>query len=174
MNGYSKNLSLLSRSCIQYLLVLTKVSLVYKTFFQSLAFLLYIINLFYCSVQETLSPDLFAASADRGGATWEGGANGWRLKKRRPEHCFPVISELVHTTAVACCLLSVHLLILIPVGMHPRNHRKTFLLPPWFNTSLSSVKDRLEQLMRELWQKWRDDLKYKCVGGLLALYSYAL
>lgn len=27
-------------------------------------------------VQETLSPDLFAASADRGGATWEGGANG--------------------------------------------------------------------------------------------------
>lgn len=159
MNGYSKNLSLLSTSCIQYLLVLTKVSLVYKTFFQSLAFLLYIINLFYCSVQETLSPDLFAASADRGGATWEGGANGWRLKKLEIWALFPcnqwtcsyhhrsllfVVSSLRYWSQLECTLEIIE---------------RQLLLHPWFNTSLSSVKDRLEQLMRNLWQNWRDVFK---------------
>lgn len=94
---------------------------------------------FFGRVQETLSPDLFAASSDRGGATWEGGANGWQLKKTpETEHCFPVISALfVPSQELAdCCQFTQ---ISFPVGMHP-NH-KTLLLPPWFNTSLSAVKD---------------------------------
>lgn len=133
--------------------------MVYKTFFQSLAFLLYIINLFFCSVQETLSPDLFAASADRGGATWEGGANGWRLKKLETWALFPcnqwtcsyhhssllfVVSSLRYWSQLECTL---------------EITERQLLLPSWFNTSLSSVKDRLEQLMRNLWQNWRDVFK---------------
>lgn len=133
--------------------------MVYKTFFQSLAFLLFIINLFFCSVQETLSPDLFAASADRGGATWEGGANGWRFKKTETWALFPcnqwtcsyhhssllfVVSSLRYWSQLECTL---------------EITERQLLLPSWFNTSLSSVKDRLEQLMRNLWQKWRDVFK---------------
>lgn len=133
--------------------------MVYKTFFQSLAFLLFIINLFFCSVQETLSPDLFAASADRGGATWEGGANGWRLKKLETWALFPcnqwtcsyhhssllfVVSSLRYWSQLECTL---------------EITERQLLLPSWFNTSLSSVKDRLEQLMRNLWQNWRDVFK---------------
>lgn len=133
--------------------------MVYKTFFQSLAFLLYIINLFITVYKRHCLLTCLQHQPTGVGQHGKGAPMVDNLKKQRPEHCFPVISELVHTTTVGCCLLSVHLLILIPVGMHPRNHRKTLLLYPWFNTSLSSVKDRLEQLMRNLWQNWRDVFK---------------
>lgn len=109
-------------SICQYLL---KVSLVYKTFFQSLAFLLFIINLFFAVYKRHCLLTCLQHQPTGVGQHGKGAPMVDDLKKRRPEHCFPVISELVHTTTVACCLLSVHLLILIPVGMHPRNHRKT-------------------------------------------------
>lgn len=133
-------------SIYQYLL---KVSLVYKTFFQSLAFLLYIINLFFAVYKRHCLLTCLQHQPTGVGQHGKGAPMVDDLKKRRPEHCFPVISNLFipPQQLAVCCQFTQ---ILVPVGMHPRNHRKTFLLPSWFNTSLSSVKDRLEQLMREL------------------------
>lgn len=93
-------------SICQYLL---KVSLVYKTFFQSLAFLLYIINLFFAVYKRHCLLTCLQHQPTGVGQHGKGAPMVDDLKKRRPEHCFPVISELVHTTTVACCLLSVHL-----------------------------------------------------------------
>lgn len=93
-------------SIYQYLL---KVSLVYKTFFQSLAFLLYIINLFFAVYKRHCLLTCLQHQPTGVGQHGKGAPMVDDLKKRRPEHCFPVISELVHTTTVACCLLSVHL-----------------------------------------------------------------
>lgn len=93
-------------SIYQYLL---KVSLVYKTFFQSLAFLLFIINLFFAVYKRHCLLTCLQHQPTGVGQHGKGAPMVDDLKKRRPEHCFPVISELVHTTTVACCLLSVHL-----------------------------------------------------------------
>lgn len=93
-------------SIYQYLL---KVSLVYKTFLQSLAFLLYIINLFITVYKRHCLLTCLQHQPTGVGQHGKGAPMVDNLKKRRPEHCFPVISELVHTTTVACCLLLVHL-----------------------------------------------------------------
>lgn len=143
--------------------------MVYKTFFQSLAFLLYIINLFYCSVQETLSPDLFAASADRGGATWEGGANGWQLKKLETWALFPcnqwtcsyhhssllfVVSSLRYWSQLECTLEITEKHFYYLHDSTPHYHQSKIGWSNWWE-----ISDRIGEMF----------LKYKCVGGLLQL-----
>lgn len=110
VNGYSKNLSLLSTSCIQYLLVLTKSQLGLQDIFSKFSFLAVHYKPFFFAVYKRRCLLTCLQHQPTGvGQHGKGAPMVDDLKKRRPEHCFPVISELVHTTTVACCLLSVHL-----------------------------------------------------------------
>lgn len=123
---------------------------------------------FFGRVQETSSPDLFAASSDRGGATWEGGANGWQLKKTpETEHCFPVISEIVHTITVACRLLSWSLLeCTLEITRHSYYlHDST----PHYQQSKNGRSNWWETSDR-IWEMFLCEY----IGGPLALYSDAL
>lgn len=148
--------------------------MVYKTFFQSLAFLLYIINLFFLQcTRDTVSWPVCSISRQGWGNMGRGRqwltfkktetwalfpCNQWTCSYHRSSLLF-VVSSLRYWSQLECTLEITEKHFYYLHGSTPHYHQSKIGWSNWWENS-----DRSGEMF----------LKYKCVGGLLALYSYAL